>query len=116
MKNVEEVTAEVLLKIRPSLVESEKLMQLANELLEAVKKISSNYEGIIDARLEGSVAKGTWIRGREEVDIFVQFSKDVDKAKLEKTILEVGNTVIKKFGGKTEVRYAEHPYVEGILN
>lgn len=116
MKNIEEVTVKVLRKIRPSLVESEKLMRLANELLGVVKSLSSNYEGIVDVRLEGSVAKGTWIRGREEVDIFVQFSKDVDKGKLEKTILEVGNIVIKKFGGKTEVRYAEHPYVEGILD
>jgi tRNA nucleotidyltransferase (CCA-adding enzyme) len=116
LKSVEEVTAEVLQKIRPSLIESERLMRLANELLKTVRDLSNNYEGILDARLEGSVAKGTWIRGREEIDVFVQFSKDVDKDSLEKTILEIGNGVIKKFGGKTEVRYAEHPYVEGIIS
>ncbi|MEM2909551.1 MAG: CCA tRNA nucleotidyltransferase [Nitrososphaerota archaeon] len=116
MKNIEEVTTQVLQKIRPSLVESEKLMRLANRLLEVVKEISRNYEGILDARLEGSVAKGTWIRGREEVDVFVQFSKEIEKEKLEKTILEIGNVVIKKFGGKTRLRYAEHPYVEGTLD
>jgi len=116
LNTVEEVTAQVLQKVRPSLVESEKLMRLADRLLEAVKDASRNYEGVLDARLEGSVAKGTWIRGREEVDVFVQFSRELGKDRLEKAILEIGNVVIKKFGGKTRLRYAEHPYVEGMLN
>ncbi|MCS7136109.1 MAG: CCA tRNA nucleotidyltransferase [Nitrososphaerota archaeon] len=116
MQSIEEVMIEVLQKIKPSLVESEKLMRLANELLNTVKNVSSNYKGIVDVRLEGSVAKGTWIKGREEIDVFVQFLKDVNKDALERAILEIGSAVIGKFGGKIRIRYAEHPYVEGIFD
>lgn len=115
MSTAEEVIKSVLESLRPSLMESERVARLSENLVSTIKEMSGDYGGILEVRVEGSAAKGTWVRGREEIDIFIQFSKEVPKEDLERKTIEIGTNVIKRFGGKPMLRYAEHPYVEGTI-
>ncbi|MDZ7746552.1 MAG: nucleotidyltransferase domain-containing protein [Halobacteriales archaeon] len=62
-----------------------------------------------DVRLVGSTARGTWLAGDRDIDLFVRFPPDMPRANLERDGLQVGHAVIPD--GHEE--YAEHPYVEG---
>ncbi|MFB6090760.1 MAG: CCA tRNA nucleotidyltransferase [Halobellus sp.] len=57
----------------------------------------------------GSTARGTWLAGDRDIDLFVRFPPDLDRATLERYGLEIGNAVLPD--GHEE--YAEHPYVTG---
>lgn len=62
-----------------------------------------------DTVLVGSTARGTWLAGDRDIDLFVRFPTDLDREKLEEYGLAVGHSVVDD--GREE--YAEHPYVTG---
>jgi tRNA nucleotidyltransferase (CCA-adding enzyme) len=62
-----------------------------------------------DTRLVGSTARGTWLAGDRDVDLFVQFPPDLPREDLERYGLTVGHEVLPD--GHEE--FAEHPYVKG---
>ncbi|OYR83860.1 tRNA CCA-pyrophosphorylase, partial [Halorubrum sp. E3] len=57
----------------------------------------------------GSTARGTWVAGDRDIDLFVRFDEDLDRAELEEYGLDVGHAVLPD--GHEE--FAEHPYVKG---
>ena len=57
----------------------------------------------------GSTARGTWLPGDRDVDLFVRFPTALDRDELEQYGLRVGHEVLPD--GREE--YAEHPYVVG---
>src|SRR2546427_7166022 len=63
--------------------------------------------------LGGSFAKGTWLPGEADIDIFVKLSTEVDDARFEEVGLRVGFQATKGFPrGK---KYAQHPYTEALV-
>jgi len=63
--------------LRPSIKEEEKVKKVAGELIERISKLVN-----AEVMLAGSIAKGTWIKGSHDIDIFVLFDrseKDIDK-------------------------------------
>ena len=113
---IEEITQKALKLVKPSEREEERFRRFIDKAVEEVRKASSDVEGVVEISVEGSAAKNTWIRGREEVDIFVHFDPSVQKDSMEKEIIGVGFRAIKALGGKPRLMYAEHPYVEGVIN
>jgi tRNA nucleotidyltransferase (CCA-adding enzyme) len=67
------------------------------------------------ALLVGSVGKGTFIKDDKDLDIFVLFSPDTPREKLEKEGLEIGKAIFSHYNAPYEVAYAEHPYTSGIV-
>jgi tRNA nucleotidyltransferase (CCA-adding enzyme) len=65
-----------------------------------------------DTRLVGSTARGTWLAGDRDVDLFVQFPPDLPREDLERYGLTVGHEVLPD--GHEE--FAEHPYVTGEVD
>jgi tRNA nucleotidyltransferase (CCA-adding enzyme) len=62
-----------------------------------------------DTRHVGSTARGTWLPGDRDIDLFIRFPPDLPREALERHGLAVGHTVLPD--GHEE--YAEHPYVTG---
>ncbi len=60
----------------------------------------------------GSTARGTWLAGERDIDLFVCFSPTLDDDKLEQFGLEVGHAVLPN--GRED--FAEHPYVVGVVD
>jgi CCA-adding enzyme len=99
----------------PTSEEEERLSSVAREVLRAAEAAFAGVEGYVRATLEGSAAKRTWIRARPEVDVFVHFSPNVSRERLEAMVVERGAKALEALGARWRLRYADHPYVEGFL-
>src|SRR2546422_1011129 len=94
----------------PTKQEEEKMKTLSDFLLNLVKEEASKYIQVVSVELGGSYAKGTWLRGQMDLDIFVKLKKETDEKTFEEIGKKIGFNSMKKF--KPYVRYSEHPYVE----
>lgn len=97
----------------PTEKEQEKIKKVSEVALQLVKQQAEKFSEVTGVEIGGSYAKGTWLSGEVDLDIFVKLRKDID----EKTFESIGKTIgfnsLKKF--KPYVRYSEHPYVEAEI-
>ena len=113
--DIQRVLDEALSSIKPSATEEIKLSELADNLTAALRELLKNSK-IVNVSVEGSFAKGTWLRDSPEIDIFIQYNPETKREILENEALEAGRTVITSLGGSHRLRHAEHPYVEGFID
>ena len=105
-----DVKTEVLKKIKPSHEESEKVKRFVQQLL-IVSKTVSGLDGVI----VGSIGKFTWLAGDHDIDLFLMFDGSVPREELERLGLEYGKRIVQELGGKSSVKYAEHPYTSATI-
>lgn len=110
MRNVLEQARKISI---PTRQEEEKIEALAKSLLDLVKKEIVKYPEVSSVELGGSFAKGTWLKGKLDLDIFVKMKKETNEKQFEEIGREIGFKSMKKFG--PYVRYSEHPYVEAVV-
>ena len=67
-----------------------------------------------EVRLEGSVAKDTWLRGDADIDLFILAPVEVTKETLSTAYLEAARRSLKDY--RIVERFAEHPYVEASIS
>lgn len=100
-----DVLKKVLLEIEPS----EKEKSEVKEFSDAVIKLLRRYAGRREVVLAGSIAKGTYISKKADVDIFVIFKEKLPKLQMKKHLEDM---MMGAFPGtKYQLSYAEHPYV-----
>ncbi len=63
----------LLLKIKPSKEENEKVKKLSNRLIKLINEVALEMDVSAEAVLVGSVAKGTWLAGNADIDILIKF-------------------------------------------
>jgi tRNA nucleotidyltransferase (CCA-adding enzyme) len=107
MRNILEQARKIAI---PARQEEEKIGAIAENLLDLVRKEIGKYPEITSVELGGSYAKGTWLKGNLDLDIFVKMKKETDEKRFEEIGRKVGFDSMKKF--HPYVRYSEHPYVE----
>ncbi len=110
MEVTKTIFAHTLKKISPTAEEVVSNQIMFDDIRKFIKQKFS-----IEARLMGSVAKNTFIAGDKDLDIFIFFPSSTKKEVLETKGLLIGKSVFKKFGGKPQVSYAEHPYTKGKI-
>ena len=113
---LEEVLAEALRIVKPTEEDEALLKNVVDRVKNILEEEASKVKGVLGISLEGSAAKNTWIRGKEEADIFIHFDKDVPRDEMEKKVIEIGFKAIERMGGKPRLMYADHPYVEGVID
>ncbi|WP_134670979.1 CCA tRNA nucleotidyltransferase [Halorussus marinus] len=96
-------------RIAPDERERERLAEAVAVLRERATDAVADLPVEADLRQVGSTARGTWISGDRDIDLFVRFPPDLPREDLEEYGLEVGHAVLPE--GREE--YAEHPYVVG---
>ncbi|WP_348612322.1 CCA tRNA nucleotidyltransferase [Halobaculum rarum] len=84
---------------------------LADRARDAVADLPSPADGA-DVLTVGSTARGTWLAGDRDIDLFVRFPTDLSREELERFGLRVGHAVLPD----GEEEYAEHPYVVGTVD
>lgn len=111
MSSIEEVCFEVANKITPSQQEKEKIMNLTKEIISKLS-IEAEKENVeAEIRIEGSIAKDTWLKGEADIDIFMRVSPLLlTKEDLKVKCLNIARKAFKEY--KIVERYAEHPYLE----
>ena len=100
----------ILEKITPKKEEYIKIEALSRELEQKIA-IACQNEGInAVVRVEGSVAKDTWLGENPDIDIFMRLPTSIPR----KNLGDVGLRIAKKAAGKAEQieRFAEHPYLQ----
>jgi len=108
----EEIRWEVLKKVNPSESERKKIQALANSLTKKVE-LATKKRGIeAEVRVEGSVAKDTWLRDCPEIDVFMRVDASVPRKEFGKALLNAAKEATKNY---VQIeRYAEHPYIEAV--
>jgi tRNA nucleotidyltransferase (CCA-adding enzyme) len=100
---------QVLAELTPSSAEENALQALAHDLeAEADRRLAALRLGG-KAAVQGSVAKGTWLRGGTDVDLFLLMDPSVPAVELEHVARRVAEGMLQDVRSK----YAQHPYIVG---
>jgi len=112
-EKIEKVCATVSERITPKEKVRTKIDALAKKLEKRVD-IASKALGIkAQVRLEGSVAKDTWLSEEPEIDIFMRVPTTIPRKSLGEVCLRIARKATR--GSKQIERFAEHPYLEAIV-
>jgi tRNA nucleotidyltransferase (CCA-adding enzyme) len=113
LNNLEQVCAAAKARLAPTIQERTIVESTAEEIRRAVE-IECRKAGLPpDVRIEGSVAKNTWIRNYADIDIFMLVSPELTKEQLSRICLPIARRALSKH--RIIERYAEHPYIEAFL-
>jgi tRNA nucleotidyltransferase (CCA-adding enzyme) len=105
----ESVVDEVRDRVVPDAAERRELESVIEDLAGRATAAIDELPVEAETRLVGSTARGTWLSGDRDVDLFVLFPVELSREDLERYGLSVGHSVLPD--GHEE--YAEHPYVKG---
>jgi tRNA nucleotidyltransferase (CCA-adding enzyme) len=94
----------------PTREDRAQMLQLAETLRKKVEENARKYGIKADVRIEGSVAKDTWLRSSKEIDIFMHVPPALERDKLGTTCLDIARDSVE--GYRWVERFAEHPYLE----
>ncbi|KXB04811.1 hypothetical protein AKJ48_01400 [candidate division MSBL1 archaeon SCGC-AAA261O19] len=105
---MEKLLDKVLKKVKPKKDDQEELREVAEELLEKAGEIIDDKGLDVTPMLVGSAARGTWLKGEKDIDIFLLFPEESPRSKLEERGLELAREIAE---GKGTEQFAEHPYL-----
>jgi len=109
MTAFEDAVATVRERVEPDGAERERLREVVARLVERTEAAVADLPVEADVLQVGSTARGTWLSGDRDIDLFVRFPPDLGRDDLESYGLDVGHAVLPD--GHEE--FAEHPYVKG---
>ncbi|UIP00704.1 CCA tRNA nucleotidyltransferase [Halobaculum sp. CBA1158] len=102
-------------RVTPDADERERLSAAAADLAERARDAVADLPSPADEAdvlTVGSTARGTWLAGDRDIDLFVRFPTALSRTELERFGLRVGHAVLPD----GEEEYAEHPYVVGNVD
>jgi tRNA nucleotidyltransferase (CCA-adding enzyme) len=112
-EKMETVLSNVMKRIKPQDDELAKVNALARKLERKVASASKRLGVKALVRVEGSVAKDTWLSGELDVDVFMRVPSSIPRESLGNVCLTVAR---KATEGSVQVeRFAEHPYLEAVV-
>jgi tRNA nucleotidyltransferase (CCA-adding enzyme) len=113
-KTVNQLTERILKKITPKKEEYTKIETLSSELEQKIAA-ACQQEGIAaTVRVEGSIAKDTWLSGNPDIDVFMRLPTSIPR----KNLGDIGLKIAKKAAGNAKQieRFAEHPYLQIFID
>ncbi len=113
MKTLTEVLSTVKKRIVPTPELKRAVQNKAEEIRAAVERECKEANLSAEVRLDGSVAKDTWIRDYADVDVFMRVSPELTKEQLREDCLPIAKAALKPH--RVIERFAEHPYVESTV-
>jgi tRNA nucleotidyltransferase (CCA-adding enzyme) len=111
--DVSAVIAKALSLCEPTKSEASRLTKIAQEAKRLVESRVASLDEAVDVIFGGSFAKGTWLRGDADIDIFVKIKPSVSVERFEVLGKSIGQEALKKH--KPKLRYSDHPYVEAFV-
>jgi tRNA nucleotidyltransferase (CCA-adding enzyme) len=112
-KKLDTVLATVLKRVTPKANERARIVALAGKLERRVASEAERLGVKAHVRVEGSVAKDTWLSEQPEIDVFMRVPRSVARVSLGDVCLRVAREATK---GSVQIeRFAEHPYLEAFV-
>ena len=109
MTTLDDVLRTVGERVTPAAAERQQLATAATRLADRAQAALDERDLAGDVLQVGSTARGTWLAGDRDIDLFVRFPPELPREELETHGLDIGHAVLPD--GHQE--YAEHPYVKG---
>ena len=103
------VLARIRERVTPDADERERLRAVADRVMADAREAIESLPVEADVMQVGSTARGTWVAGDRDIDVFVRFPPELPRRELERYGLEVGRAAVPE--GREE--FAEHPYITG---
>ena len=97
--------------IRPTDEEREHIGRVVRVILQAAREI-----GGAEPMVVGSVARGTFIHGDRDLDIFLLFDPSLSRETLEEEGLRLARGIAESLGAGFREKYAEHPYINATID
>lgn len=97
--------------VQPTPEEHEAVHGAANELVERIQQRLDEEAWDGTPRLEGSLAKGTYLHGQADLDVFIAFPPTLERDTLIDRV-----HALKTLLDDAKVAYAEHPYAQGTYH
>jgi len=110
-RRIQRICEEALQRVLPSREEEIKTLKFTNFL---IKKLNFELEKLgleAEVRVEGSVAKNTWLAGEKDIDIFILIPKEQGR----RGLVEALEAAKKASSGNYLEAYAEHPYIQAKI-
>lgn len=107
------VIAKALQLCEPSPSEERRITAVAEEAKALVDRHVAGISDIVGVEFGGSFAKGTWLHGDADIDIFFRVKPSVPVERFEELGKSVGKVALKAH--KPRLRYSDHPYVEAFV-
>ncbi len=114
MDDFDKLCEQVSKRIVPSSSERERIENLAESIRKRVDETRLSLGLEAEVRIDGSVAKDTWLSKEADVDIFMRVPPELTREDFERRSLKVAKTAMKGF--RTVERFAEHPYLEAWVD
>lgn len=111
MSEFESVVEQVRSRVEPTPEERGALAEAARRLADRTRAAIAERSVDADVMQVGSTARGTWVAGDRDIDLFVRFPSGLSRESLQEHGLAIGNEVLPE--GREE--YAEHPYTKGTF-
>ncbi len=100
--------------VTPSEKETKTLTDVVGKVSAKTRLASAKFPEVRGVVLGGSFARGTWLPGEADIDIFVKFSPEVDEKRFEEVGLKVGFEATRGYPrGK---KFSQHPYTEARVD
>lgn len=114
MSHLDDVVRSAAKAVIPTRLESAKIGQLGKKVLSLTKKAARRHPEVLGVLMGGSFAKGTWLPGHVDLDVFVRIDPATDEERFERVGLDIGSTATRGYpAGK---KYAQHPYTEATVD
>jgi tRNA nucleotidyltransferase (CCA-adding enzyme) len=101
-------------KVTPSQREAARLSSIVDRIRQRLDQSFNKKEVRPEIKLGGSYAKGTWLPGIGDIDLFLLYPVDYPRQKLESEAIVASKSAVK--GYQINMRFAEHPYVEAFVD
>jgi tRNA nucleotidyltransferase (CCA-adding enzyme) len=111
---LEEVCRTVLERVTPKKKRRAEIETLAKKLEKKVVDASKALGVNAFVRVEGSVAKDTWLSEEPDIDVFMRVPTTIPRSDLGYIGLKIARKAVK--GARQIERFAEHPYLEAFVN
>ena len=98
--------------VTPDDAEREAMWRAVSSLTEQIEAVIDELGLTAETLHVGSTARGTWLSGERDIDLFVRFQDGTDRETLTADGLEIGRAVLED--GRAD--YAEHPYITGTYD
>jgi tRNA nucleotidyltransferase (CCA-adding enzyme) len=112
--DAQKISATVLKQVTPLTSERKNIADLGQRLTEKVASAARKLGVKAKVRVEGSVAKDTWLSKEPDIDVFMRVSKSIPRESLGKVCLRVAKEATR--GSKQIEKFADHPYLEAFVH
>lgn len=109
-----DVEREVLELIKPRQSDEEALRKIADLVISELNELKEREGLEAKVSLEGSFAKGTWLKNDPEIDIFIILSPDYDKKYIKDQLFPKLKAWFSEYS--LVEQYSEHPYLTLLIH